>query len=102
MTVSLDKPEQIGAWRVLSAISQLTSEISTGHNWYGRTSVYVGVRMNFIDGLPPRATLQNKCLALYTFLSNLPQEILDGPVCTRAAKVLADKMAEKDWVLSAE
>lgn len=100
MTVSLDKPAQIGMWRVLSAISQLTSELSTGHNWYGKTSVYKGIRLNFIDGLPERATKQNKCLALATFLENLDDATKAGPVCTHAAQVLSDTLAANGWQIS--
>lgn len=100
MSVSLDKPEQIGAWRVLSAVSQLASEIKTGENWYGRRSVYAGVRMHFIDGLPERATKRNKCLALATFLENLPEEILAGEVCTRARTVLDEALTANGWIVS--
>jgi hypothetical protein len=100
MTVSLDKPEQINAWYVLSAVSQLSSEISTGHNWYGRTSVYTGIRANLIEGLPARATKRNKILALATMLENLPADVLAGPVCTRAAKVLSDALAAEGLVIT--
>lgn len=100
MSTVLDQPGQINAWYVLSAISQLSSEISTGQNWYGRTSVYAGIRRNLIDGLPPRATLQNKCLALATLIQNSPQP--EGPVTTRAREVFRKALADNGWEINAE
>lgn len=100
MTTSLDTPAKIGAWRVLSAVSQLALEIKTGQNYYGRTSVYKAIRLHFIDGLPERATLRNKCLALATFLTNLPEDIKAGPVCTSASQTLATALAENGWTIT--
>jgi hypothetical protein len=93
-------PEGINMWRVLSAVSQLGLELSTGTNFYGRTSVYTGIQRNMVDGLPVRATKRNKCLALATILGHMDASTLAGPVCTRAARVLADVMAEEGWLMS--
>lgn len=92
---TIDTPQGIANWRLMSAISQLSLELSTGTNFYGKVSVYKAIRRDYIDGLPERATFANRCLALRTFLDNLPQEVLDGPVCTRAAETLTRVMAEK-------
>ena len=98
LTVTIiDTPQGISNWRLMSAISQLSLELTTGQNFYGKVSVYKAIRRDYIEGLPERATLQNKCLAMRTFLDNLPDDVKAGPVCTRAAESLAKVMAEKGW-----
>lgn len=92
---TIDTPAGISNWRLMSAISQLSLELSTGTNFYGKVSVYKAIRRDYIEGLPERATFNNKCLALRTFLDNLDEVTLAGPVCTRAQEVLTRVMAEK-------
>lgn len=94
MTVSLETPEQISYWYFASAVSQLTYELKTGHNYYGKTSVYKGIRMNMIPGLPARATVRNKLLALATLLDAVGDGQADGPVFVSARQVLAAKLEE--------
>jgi hypothetical protein len=97
MTVVLDQPAQIANWRLMSAVSQLALEVSTGENFYGsKGSVYHPIRRDYIDGLPARATMRNKCLALATFLNNLP----DGPVVRNARKSLEERLAKEGWQIS--
>lgn len=97
MTTTIDTPEGIQRWYLLSAISQLGLELSTGRNFYGKTSVYKGIRLNLVDGLPERATLRNKCLAMVTLLQHAPA----GPVAARAQAALAKVLSENGWVITA-
>lgn len=83
---------QISNWYFLSAVSQLTLELETGHNYYGKVSVYKGIRARFIPALPARATVQNKLIAMATLLEAVDGE--PGEVFEHARKVLAAKLAE--------
>jgi len=89
---TLDTPAQISNWHFLSAVSQLTFELETGKNWYGKTSVYKGIRNLFIPGLPPRATVQNKLVAMGMMLEAAEGD--DGEVFDKARTVLAAKLEE--------
>lgn len=88
----LDNPPAISMWYVLSAVSQLTFELKTGRNYYGKTSVYTGIRRNMIADLPARATVPNKLIALNCILTNCPDET--GEVWDEARTVLAAKLEE--------
>lgn len=85
MTI-IDTPEGIATWRYLSAVSQLSLEISTGMNYYGKTSVLTALCN---QGVFPamRATKKNKLIALATLVDNMGDD--DGPVVTRAREVIA-------------
>lgn len=85
----------IDFWRFASAVSQLSFELDTGRNWYGKTSVYKGIRLNFIPGLPARATVRNKLVALGCMLDAVPADKrADGGTFNKAEKVLAAKLEE--------
>lgn len=99
MSFVLDQPAQISNWYFLSAISQLSLEIKTGRNFYGKVSVYKPLRERYMPGFPARATVQNKLLMLATLLEAAPDE--DGPVFTSARATLADKLAELGLELTA-
>lgn len=90
MTV-LDQPAQITSWVYLSAVSQLSQEISTRTNYYGKRSVYSGIRGRIIPAemLPARATRTNKVLAL----TMLVYGQAGSAVIDRAREVLADVAA---------
>lgn len=92
MTVSLDTPAQIGAWQYLSAVSLLALEIKTKTNYYGKTSVYTGIRRNTSivpaesqEMFPVRATRANKVLLLTALCYGQPS----GPVVDSARDTLA-------------
>lgn len=84
----LDTPAQINGWYYMSAVSQLTLEIRTGHNYYGKTSAYTGIRGRIIpaDMIPARATRTNKIMALTLLCYGQDS----GPVIDGARKVLAE------------
>lgn len=88
----LDQPAQISNWYFLSAVSQLTLELETGRNYYGKTSVYKGIRMRFIPGLPERATVRNKLVAMGCLLDAVEGE--DSEVFAKARTVLQVKLNE--------
>jgi hypothetical protein len=86
MTV-LDTPEQINAWRYLSAVSQLSLEVQLGTNYYGsRGSVLKGIQANGWTSVTGRATRRNKLLALAELLHEQPS----SPVIDLARKTLAE------------
>lgn len=86
-TIVLDQPAQISGWFYLSAVSQLTTEIRTKTNYYGKVSAYSGIRGKIIPAemLPPRATRVNKIMALTMLCWDQP----GGPVIDAAREVLA-------------
>ena len=92
MTVVIDTPAGISNWYFLSAVSQLTLELQTGRNYYGKTSVYKGIRLNFIPGLPARATKRNKVLALGCLLNSSSDQT--GPLFEKGREVLASTLEE--------
>lgn len=87
---TIDTPAGISHWYFMSAVSQLGLELKTGLNYYGKTSVYKGIRQNMMPDLPPRATVVNKCVALATLLHEQPA----SPVIDLARKTLDEKCAE--------
>lgn len=96
MTI-IDTPEGISNWRFMSAVSQLSLELSTGTNFYGsRGSVYGPIRRDYIPGLPERATKRNKLIALATLLEGQPA----GPVVDRARATLAEVLDAAGLVLT--
>ena len=93
--VILDTPAQINGWQYLSAVSQLTSEIETGRNWYGKTSTLTAlVRRGIFP--PQRATRTNKMLALAMLIHDVP----GGPVVDHARKALAKACAEDGVIIT--
>ena len=99
MTI-IDTPNGIANWRFASAVSLLSLEISTGRNYYGKVSVYKAIRRDYIDGLPERATVDNKILALMTLLENATDEFRAGPVATRALEVVRDNLVKRRKILT--
>lgn len=94
MTVVIDTPAGIAHVRLAAVVSALSLELQGLQR--SRGSIYHVIRRDYIDGLPARATLQNKCLAMATFLENLP----DGPVVQRARTVLAETLAKNGWQIN--
>ena len=97
MTV-IDTPQGISHFHLAATISALSLELKGMQ--HSRGSVYHVIRRNYIDGLPERATLRNKCLAMRTFLDNVPADMANGPVCTMARSTLEQVMAEKGWAFT--
>lgn len=91
MSIVLDQPEQINGWVYMSAVSQLALEIRTRTNYYGKRSVYSGIRGRIVPAemLPARATRQNKILAL----TLLCHGHAPSPVFNLAREVLAEVAA---------
>lgn len=98
MTV-IDTPAGINHFRLAATISALSLELKGMQ--MSRGSVYHIIRRDYIEGLPERATLRNKCLAMRTFLDNVPEDFRNGPVCALAAETLTQVMAEKGWQFTA-
>lgn len=96
MSVVLDTPAQISGWVYMSAISQITLEIKTGTNFYGKVSAYKGVRGRIIPAemLPARATRLNKIMALTMLVWGQPS----GPVVDSARDLLGKIAAEEGIV----
>lgn len=85
----------IAFWQFASAVSQLTLEVETGNNYYGKTSVYTGLRRNYMPGFPARATLRNKLLMLGCLLQQVPaEEIAKSEVFSHGKRALDTKLAE--------
>lgn len=102
MTVLTQENGGIRAWFVLSAISQLSLEISTGRNYYGKRSVYSGLAQHGLlaEGAPTRATKRNKMLALANILTMCEDNDLStGEVGLRAKQVLATACDEEGVVI---
>jgi hypothetical protein len=90
----------ITAWYVLSAISQLSLELKTGQNFYGKRSVYSGLAQHGL--LAPergtRATKRNKMLALADILTMCEENGLDvGAVGTSAQNRLTLRKHLTTW-----
>lgn len=92
----------IQAWYVLSAISQLSLEISTGRNFYGKRSVYSGLAQHGLLA-PERgktATKRNKMLALADILLAAKEQGFDtGEVGVTAQATLDAACAEMGVVI---
>lgn len=97
-SIVLDTPAQMSGWVYMSAVSQLSSEISTRTNWYGKRSVYSGIRGRIIpaDMIGARATRENKILAL----TMLCWEQEPSPVIDRARAVLAEVTATEGIIVT--
>lgn len=102
MTV-IDTPQGIRVWTVLSAVSQLALELKTGHNYYGKRSVYAGLAQHGLlaEGRSPRATKRNKMLALADILTMCKENGLDGEVIASAQATLDKACAEEGVVIEA-
>jgi hypothetical protein len=103
MTVLTRENGGIQAWFVLSAISQLSLEISTGRNFYGKRSVYGGLAQHGLlaEGRPARATKRNKMLALADILDMCDENgLATGAVGRTARETLATACAEMGVVIS--
>lgn len=102
MTV-IDTPQGISHWFLLSAVSQLGLEIKTGRNFYGKRSVYSGLRQHGLlaPERPDRATKRNKMLALADILDAASDQGIDlGEVGRSARATLDAACAEMGVVIS--
>lgn len=96
-TTVIDTPAGIANWYYLSAVSQLTLELRTGRNYYGRTSVLTAlVNRGWFE--PQRATKRNKLIALATLIDNAGDEAT-GPVFDRAIETVANVSKEMGVIL---
>lgn len=103
MSVTLTKENGgIRVWTILSAISQLSLELKTGHNFYGKRSVYSGLAQHGLLAAErgTRATKRNKMLALADILTMCEENGLDvGEVGTSARETLAKACIEEGVVI---
>jgi hypothetical protein len=102
MTVLTQENGGISAWFVLSAISQLSLEIKTGRNFYGKRSVYSGLAQRGLlaPGSPTRATKRNKMLALANLLTMCEDNgLATGEVGVSARKTLDAACIEEGVVI---
>jgi hypothetical protein len=101
MTVLTQENGGIRAWFVLSAISQLSLEISTGRNFYGKRSVYSGLAQHGLlaEGSPTRATKRNKMLALANILTMCKDNGLDTGEVGKTAQATLDKACIEEGVV---
>jgi hypothetical protein len=97
MATVIDTPEGISAWYFLSAVSQLSLEIKTGRNYYGKTSVLKGIQARGWTSVTGRATKVNKMVALTELLHEQPA----SPVVNLARETLAAACAEMGITIEA-